>query len=91
MNRTLELKFFDALNTIYDMVYSTDIIVRSCSVGFVQSGQKLYSYLNIFGTPKVFMENIIHNFGFLVDSLRDMYYFFGYDVRGRFNEPYDVG
>ena len=73
------------------MTYNTDKIVKSCSIGIEDSIIKLLSYLAIFNSPKVFIENIIHNFGYLFDASRDLYYFFGYDVRGRYNEPFDAG
>ena len=58
------------------MMYNTDIIIDSCSHGVVESALKFVDLLIIFETPKYFIENIIHNFGFIFDALRDLGFFF---------------
>ena len=70
------MDFFRVLYALYDMMYNTDIIVDTCSHGVVESTLKLVDLFSIFKTPKYFLENIIHNFGYIFDAIRDLGFFF---------------
>ena len=43
-NRTLEFQLFDALFTLYDMLYNVDTLFNSCSKGFVDSFSRVAAY-----------------------------------------------
>lgn len=73
-----------------DMLYNVDPITRACYSGFKEVGTNTYNNALLL-TPRVFLDNVIFNFGNIFDSIRDVILFFTDDDRGEYDLPYDAG
>ena len=89
-NYTLDGQLFKVGWSLLDMMYNVDPITQACYKGFKEVGASTYNNALLL-TPRVFLDNIIFNFGNIFDSIRDVLLFFTDDDRGEYDLPYDAG
>lgn len=91
-NETLDGTVFRGMYATYDMIYSLHPLVYSCRKTFVDAYYGSYWLFDDLDDIRRVIDNLVHNFSFIMDAILDVNSFFNSGDRGQhFDGPYDAG
>lgn len=91
-NETLDGTVFRGLYAVYDMVYALHPLVFSCRKTVVDAYYGSHWLFDDLDDIRRVIDNLVHNFSFMMDAILDVNSFFNSGERGQhFDGPYDAG
>jgi len=91
-NETLDGSIFRGLYATYDIIYSLHPLVHHCRKTFVDAYYGNTWLFDDIDDIRRVIDNLVHNFSFIMDAILDVNSFFNSGERGQhYDGPYDAG